>query len=154
MRIYVWSDDNSWPIKNSSTYEIYLDKSIEACIGNCSPPPPKPKHTESSTSQRWVPHLPPKIQSVCVTKLRLCKSRFSGTLFLLPISICVYTCVSVWWYDNQTRPCLVRLFWWPPCWEVGDCSPPYPLAHCDWGVDIRLKVNFWWKWRKIITIHA
>ena len=37
-------NDYLWPIKNSSTYEIYLDKSIEACIGNCSPPPPKPKH--------------------------------------------------------------------------------------------------------------
>ena len=32
---------------------------------------------------------------------------------------------------HLTRPCLVRLFWWPPCWEVGDCSPPLPLAHCD-----------------------
>ena len=56
-----------------------------------------PNITESSTSSRWVLHLPPKIQSVRVTKLRLCKSRFSGTLFLIPISICVYTCVSVWW---------------------------------------------------------
>ena len=59
-----------------------------------------PNTTESSTSQRWVLHLPPKIQSVRVTKLRLCKSRFSGTLFLLPISICLYTCVSVWWLLN------------------------------------------------------
>ena len=96
--VYIWSEnDNLWPFKNSSTYEIYLHKSIDVCNGNCSPPPPKPKHTESSTSQRWVLHLPPKIQSVRVTKLRLCKSRFSGTLFLLPISICMYTCVSVWW---------------------------------------------------------
>ena len=96
-------NDNLWPIKNSSTYKIYLDKFIEACIGNCSPPPPKPKHTESSTSQHWVFHLPPKIQSGCVTKLRFCKSRLSGTLFLLPISICVYTCVSVWWL-YYTKP--------------------------------------------------
>ena len=55
-----------------------------------------PNITESSTSQRWVLHLPPKIQSVRGTKLRLCRSRFSYTLFLLPISICVYTYVSVW----------------------------------------------------------
>ena len=52
---------------------------------------PSPPHhsVESSTSRRKY--------SVYVTKLRLCKSRFSGTLILLPISICVYTCVSVWW---------------------------------------------------------
>ena len=35
-------------------------------------------------------------ESVRVTKLRLCRSRFSDTLFLLPISSCVYTYVSVW----------------------------------------------------------
>ena len=28
------------------------------------------------------------------------------------------------------------------------------LISWHWGVDIRLKVNFWWRWRKIITIHA
>ena len=42
---YVWSAKWKFTInQNSSTYEIYLDKAIEACIGNCSPPPPKPKH--------------------------------------------------------------------------------------------------------------
>ena len=28
------------------------------------------------------------------------------------------------------------------------------LISWHWGVDIRLKVNFWCRWRKIITIHA
>ena len=28
------------------------------------------------------------------------------------------------------------------------------LISWHWGVDILLKVNFWWRWRKIITIHA
>ena len=28
------------------------------------------------------------------------------------------------------------------------------LISWHWGVDIRLRVNFWWRWRKIITIHA
>ena len=27
------------------------------------------------------------------------------------------------------------------------------LISWNWGVDIRLKVNFWWRWRKTITIH-
>ena len=54
-----------------------------------------PNMTESSTSQRWVLQLPPKLQSVPVTKWRLCRSRFFGTLFLPPISVYVYTLVWV-----------------------------------------------------------
>ena len=40
--------------------------------------------------------IPPKIQSVRLTTLRLCRSHLYGTLFLLPISVYVSACMSIW----------------------------------------------------------
>ena len=47
-------------------------------------------------------------------------------------------------YKILNQVSLVRLFWWPPCWEVGDCSPPPPLAHCATGPCMTITMMFHW----------
>ena len=125
-------NDNSWPIKNSSTYEICLDIAIEACIGNCSPPPPKPKHRRVLHLTALSPPPPAEITKCPCDKIKaLYIAIFWHTVPPTRINLCVHLCECVMIIKHLTRPCLVRLFWWPPCWEVGDCSPPPPLAHCE-----------------------
>ena len=89
-------NDNSWSTKKSSAYEIYLDKAIEACIENCSPPPPKPKHYRDLTALSFPPPAE-NLKKVSVWQnYGFVDLDFLGTLFLLPISVYVYACVSVW----------------------------------------------------------
>ena len=121
------------PPKNPSTYEVYLDKAIEARIENCSPPPPKPKHHRVFHLTALSPPPPAENTKCPCDKIAVLQI----AIFLAFCSHYTYQfmCALVWVCDdyktlNKALPC--SPIWWPPCWEVGDCNPPPPLAHCEY----------------------
>ena len=114
---------------------VFIQKPMFLCQAQSPPPPsgvlhlPRCFENESSICPPPVENTPcpyDKMEALKIAIFRVCSSPYQC------ITLCVQVCECVVVSGNlqNAEPCRpYRTGWRPPCWEVGNCSPPPPLAH-------------------------